>query len=134
MEIFQKEISIPKIIFDVYYQEKDLIIKKINLSICDKSKIYISIPNIKTENIDKLNISSQYYNNFCYNIKSDYGTDVILEDRAKEFCENNKIICEENCYFVEYNSYTHKAKYECKVKQSSFLTVSDMIFNKSKLS
>ena len=39
MEIFQKETSIPKIIFDVYYQEKDLTIKKLNLSICDKSKI-----------------------------------------------------------------------------------------------
>ena len=134
MEIFQKETSIPKIIFDVYYQEKDLTIKKLNLSICDKSKIYISIPNIIIENIDKLNISSQYYNNFCYNIKSDYGTDVILKDRAKEFFENNKIICQENCYFFEYNRYTHIAKCECEVKQSSFLNLSDMIFNKSKLS
>ena len=58
-----------------------------------------------------------YYNDICYVTTSDSGTDIILKDRKNEFIDNNKTLCQENCYLSEYNN--NKVKCSCDVKESS---------------
>ena len=68
------------------YLEK---IIKINLAVCGKNKISISIPIVINEDLDKYNSSSGYYNDICCTTTSDDGIDILLKDRQKEFI--NKI-------------------------------------------
>ena len=50
------------------------------LSICQNTKISLSVPiEITDNNLDKLNKSSKYCNDMCYTIKSEIGTDIILQ-------------------------------------------------------
>ena len=63
---------------------------------------------------------------------SESGTDISLEDRKKEFIEGNKMVCQEDCDFSEYNYTIKKAKCECKVKESSS-SFADIYINKTKL-
>ena len=92
----------------------------------------ISIPMKLTDDIDKLNSSSDYYNDVCYTSKSKNGTDISLKDRQKEFVENDKAVCEENCEFTRYNYETGKAVCSCEVKIKLPL-ISEIKFDKNKL-
>ena len=113
--------KIPKIIFNVYHKINDTYIMKLDLNYCSNIKIDISIPIIITESLDKLNSSSDYYNDICYTATSDNGTDITLNDRKNEFIENNKTVCQEKCVFASYNYTTKKAKCSCDVEVSSSL-------------
>ena len=106
--------KIPKVLFDVYCKLDDTNLIKLNLSSCQNSRVEISIPIKITENLDKLNSSSAYYNDICYITTSECGTDISLEDRKKDFVEENKTICQEDCYFSEYDPETYNAK--CSLK------------------
>ena len=54
------------------------------MTACENSKIDLSIPVILSENnIDKINASSDYYNDICYTDTSENGTDISLADRKK---------------------------------------------------
>jgi len=66
-----------------------------------------------------LNSSRGYYNDICYTTTSDSGTDISLNDRKKEFVEQNKTICQDNCFLAEYNYITQIANCSCKVKAAS---------------
>jgi len=111
--------KIPKIEYEVYTKYNRSNLKKLNLSYCDDVKIDISIPHILTENIDKLNSSSKYYNDICYTTTSDSGTDITLKDRKEEFLDNNMTVCQEKCIFAEYNYTTQKVKCLCDVAEFS---------------
>jgi len=117
----EEGLMIPKIEFDVYYKLNGTNLVKLNLSHCSNSKIDISIPVKITDNIDKYNSSSAYYNDICYTATSDSGTDIILKDRKKEFMNNNRTVCQENCVFSEYDYNTSKVKCSCNIKESSSL-------------
>jgi hypothetical protein len=132
VEVAQNGIKIPKIEFDIYCNLNGTGLIKLDLSICEKNNIYLSIPIEITENLDKLNTSSEYYNNICSKAKSDSGTDISLNDRKNEFIENNKTVCQENCDFIYYNESIQIANCSCKVKKSSS-SVSDITINKEKL-
>ena len=82
-------------------------------------KVSILIPISIADNLDKLNSSSGYFNDICYTATSEDGTDISLIDRQKDFVDNNKMICQEDCDFSEYNYITSTAKCTCKVKESS---------------
>ena len=115
--------KIPKVLFDVYCKLDDTNLIKLNLSSCQNSRVEISIPIKITENLDKLNSSSAYYNDICYITTSECGTDISLEDRKKDFVEENKTICQEDCYFSEYDPETHNAKCSCKIKEFELINV-----------
>ena len=119
IDVIQDGMKIPKIEYEVYTKYNRSNLKKLNLSHCNDVKIDISIPHILTENIDKLNSSSKYYNDICYTSTSDSGTDIILKDRKEEFINNNKTVCQEKCIFSEYNYTIHKAKCSCDIEESS---------------
>ena len=87
MDITQEGMKIPKIEYNVYSKSNGTNLIKLNLSICENTKISISVPVIITEDINKLNTSSDYYKDICYVAKSDSGTDIILKDRKTEFIE-----------------------------------------------
>ena len=132
IDIIQEGIKTLKVEYNVYAKlfEKNLI--NLNLTICEKSKISISIPIILNEDIDKFNSSSGYYNDICYTTTSEDGTDILIKDRQTEFCDKNKIICQENCDFTEYNYNTLVAKCSCEVKECSN-SFADMNINKAKI-
>ena len=131
-DISEEGMKTKKVDFDIYCKFNNSL-EILNLSICEKSKISIYVPIIVTENIDKLNSSSGYYNDICYIATSDSGTDISLKDRKNEFIDDNKTVCQDDCNFSEYDYSTHKAKCSCKVKQSSSLSFADMKTNKMKL-
>ena len=101
LEISQEEIRIPKIEYDIYTKLDGNNLTKLNLNSCQNNKIYLFIPANNVNNIDILNKSSAYYNDFCYIATSDSGTDIILKDRKNEY--PSKAICQDDCDFVIYN-------------------------------
>jgi len=92
MEIEQKFLNIPKIEYDVYYPLNNTKMEALNLSLCENTKIEISIPvNISKADIDKYNPKSNYYNDICSRAKSDNGTDVTQKDRREEFFNKKNV-------------------------------------------
>ena len=116
IEIYKEGMKIPKIEYEVYYPLYNQNLIKLNLSICKNEKIDLSIPVKITEDIDKYNSSSGYYNDLCYKSTSQYGTDIIISDRREEYIYNNMTLCEENCELVGYDYISEKAKCSCSVK------------------
>ena len=53
---------------------------------------------------------------FCYTATSDSGTDIIINDRQKEY--PSKAVCQDGCEFADYDSKTKKAKCSCDAKES----------------
>ena len=120
IDVQQEGMMIPKIEFDVYYKLNGKNLIKLNISYCHNSKIDISIPaKINSQEIDKYNSSSGYYNDICYISTTDTGTDITLKDRKNEFISNNKTLCQENCVLAVYNSSINKAKCSCDIVESS---------------
>ena len=66
IDIIQDGIKTLKVEYNVYAKLYGKNLIKLNLKICEQSKISISIPIEINEPIDKLNISSGYYNDICY--------------------------------------------------------------------
>ena len=119
IEVNQEGMKIPKIEYDVFCRLNGQNLIKLSLSFCQESKIDLSIPIKITESLDKLNSSSGYYNDLCYSATSESGTDINLDDRKKEFIDNNKTVCQEGCVFIDYDTILEKAKCSCKVTESS---------------
>ena len=132
IDINQEDMKTLKVEYDVYAKlfGKNLI--KLNLTACKNSKISISIPIIINDQLDKFNISSGYYNDICYTATSEDGTDILLKDRQNEFIDKDKVVCQEDCDFSEYDYDTFVAKCSCKVKKCSD-SFADMNINKKKL-
>jgi hypothetical protein len=131
LDFIQDGLNITKVEFDVYYKSSENKLEKLNKYICDNSLIYISVPIVIDEDLDKLNTSSGYFNDICYTSTSNCGTDITRKDRQIELINSNKIVCQENCDFSEYDYTTHRATCSCKVKESSILDY--MNINKTKL-
>ena len=132
IDVYQEGMQIPKVEYDVYSKLNGTNLVKLNLTVCENSKISLSLPLLITESLDKLNSSSGYYNDICYTATTDDGTDISLKDRKKEFVEGNKTVCHDDCDFSEYDTINQKAKCSCKVKESS-TSIADMKINKTKL-
>ena len=132
IEVVQEGFNIPKVKYDVYSKLSGKNLIKLNLTVCENTKILISISINITENLDILNSSSGYYNDICYTSTSEDGTDITLKDRKAEYINKNKAICQEDCIFSKFNREILKVECLCKVKVSS-LSISDMNIDKDKL-
>ena len=109
--------KIPKLEYEIYYPlNNSNNLTKLNLSLCQGTKIEISIAVKINEPIDKYNASSDYYNDICSKSSSSSGTDISLKDRRNEFFDNNMYLCEENCDLIDYNYYNQKSKCSCDIK------------------
>ena len=118
--------------YDVYAKLSGKNLINLNLTICEKSKLSIFIPIILNGNLDKYNPNSRYYNDICYTTISEDGTDIIMKDRQNEFIEKDRIVCQEDCYFSDYNYVTSKARCICQVKECPQL-FDGMNINKAKI-
>ena len=105
---------------------------ELNLSVCEKSKISLSVPVTLSESLDKLNSSCGYYNDICYTAITESGTNISLKVRKTEFIKGNKTVCLDGCDFSDYNFSKKKTKCSCKVKESSS-SIFDMKINKTQL-
>ena len=119
IEIEQDGLRVKKIEYDIYYRSSTSNLTKLDISVCQNTKITMSIPIKLSGNIDILNLSSGYYNDVCYTSTSDSGTDIIIKDRQGEFKEGKKTICQEDCDFSSYDIYKEEANCSCYPKQSS---------------
>ena len=108
--------KIPKVEYEIFDLNQDYNLIQLDLSVCEGVKIILSTNVELSDNIDKHNSSSGYYNDYCYTTTSKYGTDISLKDRRKEFIDNNMTICEENCDLIGYDYYYKKAKCSCEIK------------------
>ena len=130
LEIAQDGMKIPKIEYDIYSKLNGENLSKLNLNSCKNNKITLSIPANNLDNIDILNPKSDYYNDFCYIVTSDFDTDITLKDRKNAY--PLKTVCQDDCDFVEYNFTSKKAKCSCKAKESSS-SFANMKIDKNKL-
>ena len=120
IEVYQEGMKIPKIEYDVYAKLNGSNLVKLNLAICQNEKVDVSIKVEINDDLNKLNISSPYYNDICYIDDSNNGIDISLKDRKTDYVENNKAVCQENCIFTEYNYDNQKAKCSCSVFEIFF--------------
>ena len=117
IDYFTEGLIGPKVEYEVYYPSLENHLKKANLSLCSDVKIDVSIPiNLSSNEIDKYNASSGFYNDLCYVLTTESGTDESLNDRRNEFVNNNLSICEEDCQFTEYDIISNRAICSCYTK------------------
>ena len=125
--------NIHKIEYEVYYNFTFDNLTILDLNFCKGIKIDISFPiYIPNNEIDKYNKSSGYYNDICYTLTSDNGTDKSLKDRKNEYKIYNLSVCEEDCEFTSYNKDFKKAVCSCFTKKDMTL-ISKIILDKKKL-
>ena len=124
--------NIPKIEYEIYYPLFDVDLIKLNLTKCRNANIDISLNVNISDNIEKHNLSSDYYNDICSKTTSESNTDISLEDRKNKFFEDNMTLCEEDCSLIDYNYTIKKAKCSCLIK-ISIPFIDDIIFDKKKL-
>ena len=108
-------INIPIVEYEVY----DPITKRaLSLDICNDTKINIEYPvNINEDEMFKHDPNSDFYNDRCFPYTSDRGTDIIIEDRKKEYNDKNLALCEKDCDFKGYDKDNKKVSCECKPKK-----------------
>ena len=122
---------IPIIEYEIFYFYISKI--KLDLKKCENMKINISIP--ITINEDKLyihNSSSDFYTNICFTYKTEFGTDITLTDRGKDFINQNLSLCEINCNYNGYTNEKKEALCECLIKVD-FPFISQLSIDKDKL-
>ena len=115
----EEGMKIPKVEYEVYYPlDNSGDLTKLNLTLCQDTKIEISISVKINGSLDKYDPKSDYYNDICSKATSESGTDIPLKDRKNEFVNNNMSLCEENCNLIDYNPEKGKVKCSCDVKLS----------------
>ena len=125
--------NIQKVEYEVYYPFSLNNLTMLDLSICKNITIDISIPiEIPINEIDKYNASSDFYNDICYTLTTDSGTDKSLKDRRDEYKSNNFSVCEESCYFSKYDNKAKRATCSCFTK-IKFPMISEIKVDKAKL-
>ena len=109
------DINIPIVEYEVY----DPITKKsLSLDICNDTTINIEYPvNINEDEIFKHDPNSDFYKDRCFPYTSDRGTDIIIEDRKKEYNDKNLALCEKDCDFIGYDKDNKKVSCKCKPKK-----------------
>ena len=119
----------------VQYEIFDPISKiKLNISICQDTLINLYLPsqlsektqqlydNLQEQGYDLFNINDSFYLDICTKFKSENGTDVILNDRKKDYYSNERT-CQEGCQFSEYSFETKNLKCECSPVSNEIITV-----------
>ena len=102
--------------------------KKIDLSICKGTNIQIYTPvnlnqqetflysNLKEQGYDLFDVNNSFYIDPCTQYTSPNGTDAQLTDRKDYFYNEDIVLCEDICKYINVNIQTKKAYCECNVK------------------
>ena len=129
IEHFYKEINIPLIEYYLFDQERET---QLNLDYCNENTInnYYSVSIDESEEY-KYNPYSDYYSDGCFPNAEEDGLDVTLYDR-KEIYNNERVMCEKDCTYKDYNYVNNKVNCECRIK-TEFISFYDINFDKRKL-
>ena len=119
---------------------------KLNLSICEETKIDIYIPasfsdefnnkylNMLNLGYDILNKNNKFYNDICSTYTENNSTDITLSDRRKKYYSENYTFCEKNCEYINYDINYKMIKCECSVETEEIESVNEVIkFDKNDL-
>ena len=87
----------------------------------DESKLFKYDPN------------SEFYTDNCFSYTSENGTDIILDDRKKEYSNNNLSLCQNNCNYTGYDKENKQSSCDCNAKNKMDL-ISEIVDNPNKLS
>ena len=116
IDIEQDGMAVPSFEYELLFPLNGSNLQKLNLTVCKDVKVKIDIPFNLTNDLEKYNTSSPYYNDICYITDSEEGTDITLSDRKQNYINNNMSICEDGCDFISYNTETQKAVCSCGIK------------------
>ena len=107
-------ISIPYDLKDIKKNNKRRLFEEIDLE--EKYKLGMDYQ------YDILNGNSPFYNDICTLFKSEYSTDLIIEDR-KQYYYYPQLFCEDTCTYSSYDIDNKKVICECSVKEyANYLT------------
>ena len=126
IDFYNEKSIIPNTKYKLYYKDKLL-----NLSYCDKVPISISSPvNLKNYGLDQnklndvlkydidiFNKNSTFYSDICILFSNSNKTDVTLKDRKKDYYINTSL-CQEGCYYNDYNKITNQIKCICNIEMN----------------
>ena len=159
-KILQKKFGIeePLIIFSADIKRNDTIstqveyqvfdpntLEQLNLSECDNVRIdvytpinidsetYNLIKYLKDQGYDIFDSSDDFYNDICSTFNSFNDTDIILNDRRKDFYNPNITLCEESCKYEAFDIETLKVKCNCDVKSKVNSDTSKTKFSPNKI-
>ena len=123
----------PTVDYRVYYPLDDKsTLEPLDLTNCEGKAVFISFAINLTGDPDMYNRNSPYYNDLCISYSTNDKVDLTLEDRQNQYIENNKSLCEENCFFVGYDSATKVVECSCEVKYTLPL-ISEIKIDKNRL-
>ena len=124
-------ILIPLIQYEIFNPNSK---EKLDLNYCinESINIYLNIPiSINETDLMKYNPNSDYYKDICYTYTTEFGTDINLYDRLKEFNDHYSI-CPENCIYKGYNFNKSQTICNCTIKDgiivNSQYNNSDLIY------
>ena len=146
-EVYKINASLPLIIFKVDYYSTDTLIpiigyeiyhpinkSKLDLKYCEEILIKLNIPvNIDESKLFRYDPNSEYYTDNCFSYTTEDGTDITLNDRKKEYSNNNLALCENNCNYTGYNKENKQSSCDCNIK-NKMDTITEIIENPNKLS
>ena len=130
--LFKKDINLNNtsniyVLYDIYNLKTK---QKIDLTICEKTKINIFTPvsvsesflslykNVTDSGYDITNPNDSFYNDVCIPFTSQNNTDVTLNDRKIYYYNENINTCQFGCSFINFDPVEVKINCECQVKQS----------------
>ena len=134
IEVYEEGYQAPKIEYEAYYPFSGNKLEKLELNLCQNSKVEFLISvDADEKNLDQRDPNSKFYNDICYTYKSDRGTDISLKDRINLYIKNKLTLCEDGCEFKGLDPQTKKAKCSCQIK-IKFPLISEIKIDKERLS
>ena len=141
IDVKKKESKTTSVEYEVYNPYNKEII---DLSICENTTIGIFAPvnlnNQETSLYDDLNaqgydlfdVNNSFFTDPCTPYTSSNGTDVSLLDRKDYYYNEEMVLCEDVCKYINVNTSTKKVFCECKAK-TGVNTLNDQEFSPQKL-
>ena len=130
VDYYMPGLLIPIIGYEVYNPENK---SQLNLTYC-KDLVKLNIPvSINEDKTYKYDPKSDFYNDECSTYTTENGTDILINDRQKEYKDNNYSLCENKCEYNGYDQKTKKASCECETKPA-IGSISDIIKDENVLS
>ena len=121
----------PIVVYEVFYPLDSKNLVQLDISICEGETIGISYY-LELENPELYDKNNPIYNDICHPYTSVDGVDMTLSEKQKDYENNNKSLCEENCEYIGYDKLDKLVKCNCDVKDNSAL-ISEIKIDKNKL-
>ena len=117
-------------IFVQYEVYNPITLRQLSLKICENLKIVLYSPvkinnssvdlyeRLKSYGYNLFDSNDPFYHDVCTLYTTEYGTDIIIEDRRKDYYQPNSniILCQKDCEFVIYEKINSKSKCNRKIQ------------------